>query len=104
VLTFGREYTPVKNKRYKGRPIQLKDLPPFQSRRLVLDEEGNLWIHINSENEDEMVYDVFSPEGIYLKQVTLPHRIFQFKNGKIYSIAVTEEGFRVIKRFRLTEY
>jgi hypothetical protein len=103
LFAFGREYIPVKNKRYSGRSLQLKDQPPFKPGGWILDEKGNLWILIYSENEDEEVYDVFSPEGIYLKQVTLPHLIYQLKNKKAYSIVSTEEGFRVVKRFRLRE-
>lgn len=44
-----------------------------------------------------------SPNGIYLKQVTLSQKILEFKNGKIYSIVSTEEGFRTIKRFKPEE-
>jgi len=105
VLTFGREYTPVKNKRYSDRPTSLKYLPPYEPRfwGRFLDDDGNLWINIYTENDEEIVYDVFSPEGFYLKQVKVPHRIFHFKKGKAYSIVTSEEGFRVVKRFRLKE-
>jgi len=103
LFAFGREYTPVINKRYTGKPIQLKYHPPYKPVSGVLDEDSNFWIYIYSENEEEAVYDVFSPEGFYIKQVTLPCRILQFKDGKAYSIVSTEEGFMVVKRFKLIE-
>ncbi len=118
ILTFGREYTPVKNPRAKGRPGAQKHMPPYVPR-WILDEEGNLWIEIYTEveerDEDEdsrdeqekprlITYDVFSSQGDYLKQVILPHRIYNLSNGKIYSIVATEEGFRVVKRFMIKDW
>jgi hypothetical protein len=118
VLTFGREYIPVKNPRAKGRTGAQKYMPAY-APRWVLDEEENLWIEIYIEEEkreenegrqDEeekprpVAYDIFSPQGGYLKQVVLPHRIYHFKNGKIYSIVSTEEGFRVVKRFEIRNW
>jgi hypothetical protein len=118
VLTFGREYTPVKNPRAKGRAGAHRYMPPY-APRWILDEEGNLWIVIyteveerdeEEESEDEqekpkpITYDVFSSQGDYLKQVILPNRIYHFKNGKIYSIVATEEGFRVVKRFTIKRW
>ncbi len=118
VLTFGREYTLVKNPRAKGRADAQRYMPAYVPRWL-LDEEGNLWIEIYTEKEEEkededsqdeeekpkpVAYDVFSPQGDYLRQVVLPHRIYHFKNGKIYSIAATEEGFRVVKRFKIRNW
>ncbi len=118
VLTFGREYTPVNNPRYKGRGGQYKYRPAYVPR-WVFDEEGNLWIEIYTEDEEKaededrqdkeekpkpVVYDVFSSQGDYLKQVILLNRILHFKNGKIYSIASTEEGFRIVKRFMIKNW
>jgi sugar lactone lactonase YvrE len=118
VLTFGREYTPVKNPRAKGLAGPQRYMPAYAPRWL-LDEEGNLWIEIYTEEEEKeededssdkepkpkpVAYDVFSPQGDYLRQVILPHRIYHFKNGKIYSIVATEEGFRVVKRLRIKDW
>lgn len=118
VLSFGREYTPVKNPRAKGRAGAQRYMPPYVPR-WILDEEGNLWIEIYTEveernEEDEsrgeqekprlITYDVFSPQGDYLKQVIFPHRIYHLSNGKICSIVSTEEGFRVVKRFMIKDW
>jgi len=47
--------------------------------------------------------DIFSPEGIYLKRTCLKYRILNFKDGKAYTIVTTDEGFKVVKRFRMIE-
>lgn len=77
-------------------------MPAFNPRMgWEFDDEGNFWIQIYTENEDVVVYDVFSLQGYYLKQVTVPHKIREFKDGKVYSILSTEEGYMVVKRFKL---
>ena len=112
---FGREFNPHKLNQSRHDRSNLtaeqkrlndkyyENLPKFKpafKRNLIFDNDSNLWIEIETENE-ERVYDVFSPDGIYLKQVIIAHRIFDFKDGKIYSIVRTEQDFRVVKRFRL---
>lgn len=49
------------------------------------------------------IYDIFSPEGIYLKQVHVPHHIYELWKGKAYTIMRTEDDFRVLKCFQLAE-
>jgi hypothetical protein len=104
ILSFGREYQPVTIERQLDDLVRKFVMPAFDHRLAwEIDDEGNLWVSFFSENEGEVVYDVFSPEGIYINQVILPHMIREFKNGKVYSIVTTEEGFRAVKRFALKE-
>jgi hypothetical protein len=64
------------------------------------DEAGNLWVELYKEDTTkEFTYDVFSPEGIFLKQVRIDQRIFEFENGRVYSIVRPEDGYPSIKRF-----
>lgn len=99
-LAFGREFTPVKNADFKGQAGQKKTMPAF--RNIVFDENGNLWIQlIQPENTKGFLYDVFSPDGIYSKQVSIEQRIGVFKNGKVYSLLRPEEGYASIKRYRM---
>jgi len=98
-FAFGREFTPLKNPRYKGLRGQKKTMPAF-NEKIVFDEKENLWLELYKDDAiKDFTYDVFSPEGIYLKQVRIDQRIFQFKNGKVYSIVRPEEGYPSIKRF-----
>ncbi len=99
-LAFGRAYTPVKNKRYRGMVGQKKTMPPLSA--IVMDEDGGLWIELTQgDGAKGFLYDVFSGDGIYGKQVAIEQRIDRFKNGKIYSILRPEEGYPSIKRYKL---
>ncbi len=98
---FGRDFAPLKNEKYKEGSVVPEYWPAFY-RRLYIDEEGNLWLRqYVPEEEGGYKYDIFSPEGIYLKQVVSPHPITKIKNGKFYCIVRTEEDYRIVKRFRL---
>jgi hypothetical protein len=98
-FAFGREFSPLKNARYKGLPGQKKTMPAL-TEKIVFDEEENLWLELYKDDATkDFTYDVFSPEGIYLKQVRVDQRIFEFKNGRVYSIVRPEDGYPSIKRF-----
>jgi len=100
-FVFGREYTGLPNPRYSGSVGQKKTLPAF-TRTVVFDEEGNLWLELAKNAETKgFTYDVFSPEGVFLKQVAIDQRIRQFKGGRIYCLVESEEGFYLVKRFRM---
>ncbi len=49
------------------------------------------------------IYDVFSPERIYLKQVHIPQHIYELRKGKAYTIMRTEDDFLVVKCFQMHE-
>jgi len=98
---FGREFTPLKNEKYKEGSVVPEYWPAFY-RDPFFGDEGNLWLRqYTAEDEEGFKYDIFSPEGIYLKQVIAPHPINEIKNGKVYSIVRTEEDYRIVKRFRI---
>ena len=101
VFKFGRDFMPVQYMS-KNRKSSLGYWSAF-SPSIIFDDEGNLWLwHYTGKEEEEGMYmhDVFSPDGIYIKQVVVPHRIHRIKNGKAYCIVINEEDFRFIKRFR----
>jgi hypothetical protein len=75
-------------------------MPAFSN--IVIDENGNLWIElIQPGNAKGFLYDVFSPDGIYSKQVSIEQRIGVFNNGKVYSLLRPEEGYPSIKRYKM---
>jgi hypothetical protein len=103
IFGFGREFTPIKNENYKGGAG-----PEFLSafaQHLFFDDESNLWLWRRTGKEEEekegYEYDVFSPGGIYVKQVVVPRRIHRIKNGKAYCIIRNEEDFYFIKCFKI---
>ena len=70
----------------------------------MLDESGNIWIEFFTKDDpEEIVYDIFSPEGIYLRQIKVKHRIFQLKDGKAYCFVRSEDGYVSARRFKLVE-
>jgi hypothetical protein len=104
IFGFGREFTPIEYTAYKGRANP--EFWPAFSRHIFFDDEGNLWLwHYTGEVEEasEYEYDVFSPAGIYIRQVVVPQRIHRIKNGKAYCIIRNEEGYYFIKRFRFIQ-
>ena len=100
---FGRLYTPVPYK--PGRkPGQSTEVGIFNilTRRWLFDGEGNIWIEFFMGTEpDNFVYDGFSPDGIYLKQVIVKHRIYQLFEGKAYNLVRDEDDFIAVKSFLL---
>ncbi len=103
LFKFGRDFTPIKYAEYAGGAN-----PEYWSafsQYMFFDDGGNLWLwhYSGTEEDDGYEYDIFSPEGIYLRQVVVPHRIYRIKDGKVYSIIRDEEDFRFVKRYRLIE-
>lgn len=105
---FGRSFTPIPDKSYGGEQGQSKYMSAFVIiTHWFFDQDNNLWVEVfpeeYKEETDTFIYDIFSPDGIYLNQAYVRHRIFHFKNGKAYSIVKTEAEFPVVKRFRLVK-
>jgi hypothetical protein len=105
LFKFGREFTALEHPHYTPESPHPEFYPAFYNRHYFFDDDGNLWLRQYTEEEDEElgIYDVFSPDGIYIKQVHLPHYLYKFKNGRAYTILRTEEDFRIVKCFKLVE-
>jgi hypothetical protein len=104
LFKFGREFTPIKHPEYRSDRAHPEYYPAFYSRYFFFDDEANLWLRQYVEEGTELsIYDVFSPEGIYLKQVHVPHHIYKLWKGKAYTIMRTEDDFLVVKGFQLVE-
>jgi hypothetical protein len=104
LFKFGREFAKIKHPHYAPDRAHPEYYPAFYSRYFFFDDEGNLWLRqYVEEGIEDSIYDVFSPEGIYLKQVHAPHPIFELWKGKAYTIIRTEEDFLVLKCFQLVE-
>lgn len=100
-FVFGRNYEPLKNPRFKGLAGQSKNSAAF-SKSITLDEAGQVWIELpKKEGAKEYLYDVFSPDGIYLKQVRVSTRVSQLMNGKLYSLIRNDDEEPAVKRFAM---
>jgi len=102
VLRFGREFTPLRHPSYKPGGAHPEFYPAFSDWRKFFDEKGNLWLEqYVEEGVEDHVFDVFSPEGIYLKQVRVPETLHLVRGDKAYGIIRQEDEFLIVKRFRM---
>ncbi len=100
---FGREYTAVANEEYKEKP-SLNEFHPAFFPIMLIDEDGSCWIRQFTPADFEgYLYDIFNPEGIFIKQAVVSYPLYMFKEGKAYSMLVSEFDYPMVKRFRLEE-
>ena len=99
-LVFGRRHESIMDKGFQGKVGQKKTKPVFSA--IVMDETDNLWLELYQDDVAKgYLYDVFSPEGIYHKQVEISARIGKLKNGRVYGLVRSEEGYPSIRRYRM---
>src|SRR4030066_648419 len=102
LFRFGREFTPIRHPEYKPDGAHPEFYPAFSDWLKFFDDKGNLWLEqYVEEGVKDHVFDVFSPEGIYLTQVWVPQALSLVRGDKAYSIIRTEDEFLVVKRFRM---
>ena len=102
LFRFGREFTPVRHPAYKPDGAHPEFYPAFSDWRKFSDDSGNLWLEqYVEEGVKDHVFDVFSPDGIYLRQVRVPEALYLVRGDKAYSIVRDEEELSVVKRFRM---
>ena len=74
--------------------------------RLLVDRDCNLWVRTNEEKKEGektfRAYDIFNSEGFYEARAWLDIMPFLFANGKMYRMAMDEEGGPLLKRYRIT--
>jgi len=102
LFRFGREFTPVRHPSYKPDGPHPEFYPAFSDWRKFFDEAGNLWLEqYVEEGVKDHVFDVFSPDGIYLRQVRVPETLYLVRGDRAYGIVRTEDEFSVVKRWRM---
>ena len=57
---------------------------------------------MENEKGGESYFDVFDPEGKFITRIKLMNLSLVWKNNKLYMIEQEEEGFQVIKRYKVT--
>jgi len=108
-----KEYDPVeiteeeKEEATQGAPPQLKfEFSKYHPAflRFVHDEIGRLYVQSYEKGEGNNVYyhDVFDRDGRYIAKVQLRQYPVIFRNGKLYSLEENEDGYQVIKRYKVT--
>lgn len=139
ISTFSRSYTPVKleDKDKKAhfdsfvmavvvdnvrkilpKPpdyiVQLTEFPEFLPpyRGLIFDSEGNLWVHLYTQNRATNVFDIFSYKGEYLHQIAVEGAPIDawftsstrkcFSGNMLWIIEQDKEGYASLVKYRLT--
>jgi hypothetical protein len=49
------------------------------------------------------IYDIFSPEGIFIRQAIVPDRIYLYKGGRVYTVVELERRVYEVKTYKLEE-
>lgn len=72
-------------------------------RFMNVDDEGRIYVQTYEETsrENGYYYDVFDSEGKYLAKVPLKSRPLVLKKNKLYTIEEDEEGYQVVKRYKV---
>jgi len=79
-----------------------KHFPAFQD--FSVDEEGRIYVQLfeRQMDGDKFYYDVFDPKSRYISRIRLNALPKFWKNGKMYTIEADDEGFQVIKSYKVT--
>lgn len=97
-LKFGREYRKILNEEQTKRQSKNVYFNVF-GRYSVSDDKGNYWANLDiGRDKDYYLYDIFSSEGIYLKQVKVPGKIKLIKGNEMYLVTEDESGMPLVKR------
>ena len=103
IFRFGREFEKIRHPEYSPDLAHPRYYPAYNSYFVFFDNDGNLWLKQYMKSEEPAhVYDVFSPEGLYIQQAVVPTRIYQLHNGIAYTILTLERRVYEAKRFKLT--
>ncbi len=108
-----KEYDPVeiteeeKEESTEGLPSGIDvDIPKYHTAfyRFFIDDEGRIFVQTYEKIGEEEIYyhDVFDQEGRYIAKIPLRLRPFLCKKGKLYTIEDDEEGYQVVKRYKVT--
>ena len=84
-----------------------KYFPPLLATTIAVDDERRIFIGTYEKGKDGVSYyfDVFDAEGRYMTKVLLRHRRptpIVWKNHKLYTIEEDQEGYRYVKRYKVT--
>jgi hypothetical protein len=99
---FSRDFTPLPHPDYSPEGPHPKFYPAFSDWRKFFDDQGNLWLELYPiPDEGDHAFDVFSPDGIYLKKVIVPKVLFEVKGKTAYGFQRDEEGYVTFHRYKM---
>ena len=90
-------------KRLPG-PMKL-DVPKYHSayRDFTVDEEGRIFVRTweKSEDANQYYFDIFDSAGKYIVKIPILFNPAVWKNEKVYAIEEDDNGFHVVKRYKV---
>jgi len=68
------------------------------------DDEGRIFVmtHERADEGEVYYYDIFNSEGKFIVKIPLKTRPYVLKKGKFYTVEEDEEGFLMVKRYKVT--
>ena len=108
-----RNYDPVKiteeEKKARLKALEQpenKEVPDFHPpyRRFTVDSEDRIFVQTweRPRNSEGFFHDVFDPEGRFMTKIAFKFPLQIWKLGKFYSIEEDEDGFQMVKRYKVT--
>lgn len=87
-------------------PTMKLSIPKYHAAywRLMVDDESRIFCMTLEKVKDgsDRYYDVFDSEGKYIAKIPLKTRLQVFKKSKLYTIEEDEEGYQIVKRYKVT--
>jgi len=117
VRRISKDYTPVKvTQRDADERLEGEDLPPTILERMTLpefhcpfaslgaDDEGRIFVMTYERIPDGAGYyfDVFDEQGRFIVKVPFANRPELIKNGKLFTVEEDEQGYQMVKRYKVT--
>jgi hypothetical protein len=70
---------------------------------LCVDDSGRIFTRTYEKASESgyYYYDVFDPDGKYMAKIPLKSRPYVIQRGKLYTIEEDEEGYQLVKRYRV---
>jgi hypothetical protein len=89
-------------KEVRGYKISVPEYYPAY-KHLITDDEGRIFVRTweKSEDMEGYYYDVFDAEGRYRAKIFLKVYPRVWKKDKLYTIEKDEEGYQVVKRYKV---
>ena len=108
-----KQYDPVeitaeeKKEAAEEMPPEIKlAIPKYHNplRWISTDDEGRIFVMTweRIPRSEGYYYDVFDPEGRYLAKIPFEFRPHLIKKNKLYTVTEDEDGFHVVKRFKVS--
>jgi hypothetical protein len=117
IRKISKDFTPVKvTQKDAEERLEGEDLPPQIKERMTLpehhcpfsrlhtDDEGKIFVMTYERTPDGLGYyfDVFDAQGRFIVKVPFENRPLLIKKGKLYTIEEDEEGYQMVKRYKVT--